>query len=201
MDSQEPTEAFAARWTLLHGLFFDAAQEERAWEKAVSALTETSRGTFTAVLWDGGNVPRASIEDAVARCGGVLVEVRAGADGLYDGEDRLWERGRLRDVLEAADLGITGAAWAVAHTGTVALYGDARRGMWPSLLPPAHLIALRREDIVPGLAAGLERLASESPPPPEVKLVSGPSSTADIEGQLVVGVHGPGRVAVVVSSW
>jgi hypothetical protein len=191
-------EAFATRWTALHGLFVDARTDTRGWATALATLHEEASAPTTIVVWHDPALPADPIRSAALALGMVVVDVAPGSGGLVDGEGRPWTRDRLRDVIAASDIGVTSGRWAVAHTGSVAVYGTPDLGLWPSLLPPAHLITLRAEDIVATLAEGLRRLHEERPFPHEVKLVSGPSSTADIEGQLVVGVHGPKRVAVVL---
>jgi len=114
----------------------------------------------------------------------------------------------IRRLGATSDLGVTGCAWGVVETGSVALYQERDRGLWPSLLPPAHLVVLHERQLLPTLAEGLRALGDRlkptadhrtSMPPSMVKIVTGPSSTADIEGQLVVGVHGPGRLGVVLA--
>ena len=55
-----------------------------------------------------------------------------------------------------------------------------------------------REAIVPDLYDYLERLSRRGELPANAVLISGPSKTADIEGVLVTGVHGPGRVMAVL---
>ena len=68
--------------------------------------------------------------------------------------------------------------------------------------PPAHLVLVPEDRILPGLEDLLEAAASElAGPAGFLSLITGPSRTADIEKVLTIGVHGPGRlVAVVVGS-
>lgn len=89
-----------------------------------------------------------------------------------------------------ADLGVTTALVAVAETGSLLLSGGRRLG---SLAPPAHLALVRREAIVENLEQAFDRLESRTS-----VIVTGPSRTADIEGVLVRGVHGPRDVFVLV---
>jgi hypothetical protein len=114
----------------------------------------------------------------------------------------------IRRLAATGDLGVTGCAWGVVETGSLALYQERDSGLWPSLLPPAHLVVLHERQLLPTLAEGLRVLGDRLKPttnhptsmrPSMVKIVTGPSSTADIEGQLVVGVHGPGRLGVVLA--
>ncbi len=109
---------------------------------------------------------------------------------------------KWRDLLAESQVGITGAAWAAADTGSVALYSSPSTGLLPSLLMPIHIILLNQNRIQPSVSDGLKKLYQESETqgrmPPLVKLITGPSMTADIEGQLVIGVHGPTAIGVVV---
>ncbi len=101
------------------------------------------------------------------------------------------------DVAQA-DAGITEAQWGVAETGTIALDDEAARGRRASLLPPLHLAVLDVARIEPTLDALLSRVAATGRLPHALTLVTGPSRTADIELQLVVGVHGPRELVVVL---
>ncbi len=105
-------------------------------------------------------------------------------------------------ALEAAEtvrVGISGADAGFATTGTLALVTSDAQGRIPSLLPPVHIALLRRDRIVPRMEdwfveqgrAALQNSRS-------VALVTGPSTTGDIEQQSIRGVHGPGTVHVVV---
>jgi L-lactate dehydrogenase complex protein LldG len=102
-----------------------------------------------------------------------------------------------RDAAGTADLGITSALLGVASTGSV-LLSSASGPRSTGLLPPAHLVILVEDAIVPGfeeLMAELGRLARETS---HLVLITGPSRTSDIEMTTVRGVHGPERVIVLV---
>ena len=111
----------------------------------------------------------------------------------------------LLNLAAASDIGIKTCSWAVAETGTIALYATPATGRLPSLLPTAHLALVRPSQLVKAVADGLRLLADhvarQDGPPSAVNLVSGPSRSADIEGDLAVGVHGPRRAGVIVGEW
>lgn len=109
------------------------------------------------------------------------------------GWDGTWD---MRAVAAEAPLGVTGASFAVAETGSVAVASTERTGLLPSVLPPHHIMVVRDVDVVETVADGLDRWLAH--PAPLMKMITGPSMTADIEGTLVVGVHGPGRVAAII---
>lgn len=93
----------------------------------------------------------------------------------------------------AAEVGVTMCEAAVAETGSVLMASQPGRSRLRSLSPPIHVVLVRPEQLVPGLEEALTRL-----PQATCWLVSGPSRTADIEQVLVNGVHGPGRLGVVL---
>jgi L-lactate dehydrogenase complex protein LldG len=111
----------------------------------------------------------------------------------------------LQALAASSDLGITTCSWVVAETGTIALYATPATGRLPSLLPTAHLALVRPSQIVKTVADGLRLLADymaqHGGPPSAVNLISGPSRSADIEGDLAVGVHGPRRAGVIIGDW
>ena len=111
----------------------------------------------------------------------------------------------LRVLAAASDLGITTCSWAVAETGTIALCATPATGRLPSLLPTAHLALVRPAQVVQSVADGLRLLAGDAALhgglPAAVNLAGGPSRSADIEGDLAVGVHGPRRAGVIIGEW
>jgi L-lactate dehydrogenase complex protein LldG len=103
------------------------------------------------------------------------------------------------DDLDGADGALTGAAAAIAETGTIVLDGGAAQGRRAlSLVPDLHVCVVRAADIaatVPALFALLGESAGRRP----VTFISGPSATSDIELRRVEGVHGPRRLEVVIA--
>lgn len=94
------------------------------------------------------------------------------------------------------DAGITDARAALAETGSLVLQADASRSRGSFLVPPIHVCVLRAAQIVPDL---LDLLGPEfGDLPTSLVIVSGPSKTADIEGILITGVHGPKAVHVLL---
>jgi hypothetical protein len=106
-------------------------------------------------------------------------------------DDPNW-RERLPDI----PVGITGARLAVADPATIALAAGPGSPRATSLLPGAHICLLRASDIVPSLAAALDRIGADLPS--ALTWIGGPSRTSDLEMIPTLGVHGPRIVEVVL---
>jgi L-lactate dehydrogenase complex protein LldG len=99
--------------------------------------------------------------------------------------------------LDAADGVITGAAVAIAETGTIVLDGSAGQGRRAlSLVPDYHLCLLRAGQVVGLVGEALARLDPTRP----LTWISGPSATSDIELDRVNGVHGPRTLEVILTT-
>lgn len=99
-----------------------------------------------------------------------------------------------RENIDAFDFGITEAAFGIAETGTVVLTDGCTPDRLAALAPWIHIAVLRKDALRATLADALASL----PYDPCVVFVTGPSKTADIEGILVKGVHGPGAQAALL---
>jgi L-lactate utilization protein LutC len=110
------------------------------------------------------------------------------------------DSGDHREPLFAADIGITGADYLIAETGSVVVASRPNHPRSLSLLPPVHIAVARSEQIVPDLFDLLNSEKFGNPPvlPSCLTLITGPSKTGDIELRLVTGVHGPGEVHVML---
>ncbi len=90
-----------------------------------------------------------------------------------------------------AEVGVTQGDLAIAETGSVLVSCGSGRSRMASLAPPVHLVVMPRDAIVRSFEEAFERLADRTS-----VIITGPSRTADIEGVLVRGVHGPREVWV-----
>lgn len=95
-----------------------------------------------------------------------------------------FDRARVDDYA----FGLTAASGAIAETGTLILTDAGTSTRLGALAPWTHLALLRRAQLHADLPAALAAM----PDDPNIIWVTGPSKTADVEGILIEGVHGPG---------
>ncbi len=117
------------------------------------------------------------------------------------GIERLsWEGDPSMASHYAADAGVTDVRAALAETGTLICDSGPSQGRGHSLVPPVHVAIVRAADVVPDMLDFM-RTQQGRPPgdlPSGRALITGPSKTADIEGVMVTGVHGPGKVGILL---
>ena len=127
----------------------------------------------------------------------MVVPIGIEAEWLPGGVEFVVDTGLSAADLDCVDGVMTGAAVAIAETGTVVLQhvpGQGRRVA--TLVPDYHLCVVRVEDVVETVPEAMERLQGTA----EVAttFVSGPSATADIEMTRIKGVHGPRFLDVIL---
>lgn len=91
-------------------------------------------------------------------------------------------------------VGVTDVFAALAETGSIVLASSRTMPRAVFLVPDRHLVVVRSSRVIPDLFDLFTELAR---PPAALTIVSGPSKTADIEGILITGVHGPREVHIV----
>ncbi len=91
--------------------------------------------------------------------------------------------------------GVTRAAGAIAESGTIILNDTTTSRRLGALAPWVHVAVVERATIFSDLPQAVAALGAER----NVVWCTGPSKTADVEGILIEGVHGPGvQIAFVV---
>ena len=98
------------------------------------------------------------------------------------------------------DIGITSAQWLLAETGTLVLDAGVERHRLASLVPPVHIAICESNRLRASVGEVLEALSQRAPADLSrtITFVTGPSRTSDIELKLAIGVHGPGRLYVII---
>ena len=104
-----------------------------------------------------------------------------------------------RAAQDSDAVGVTGVFAAIAETGTLVLASGPDTPATVSLLPETHVAIVPAARIVAHMEDAWGRARAEFGELPRVvNFVSGPSRTADIDQQIVLGAHGPYRVHIVL---
>lgn len=91
--------------------------------------------------------------------------------------------------------GITKGSAGIAESGTIVLRDQDTSARLGALAPWIHVAVIEEKDIVPSPLQAIQRFGDD----PSVIFCTGPSKTADVEGILIQGVHGPGvQIALIV---
>jgi len=94
-----------------------------------------------------------------------------------------------RERYDDYQFGITRASGAIAESGTVIIDDDRTSHRLAALSPWVHVAVLERSEIHRTISDAIEALGDS----PNIIWCTGPSKTADVEGILIEGVHGPGE--------
>jgi L-lactate dehydrogenase complex protein LldG len=144
--------------------------------------------------------------------GGPLI---ASSDGRFEEhglESFLKEKGtffwnlRLGDYnieqAKQANIGLSFSDRALAESGTTVFYHNKENARSISLLPKISIVIVYKSSIVPRLTQALKEIGDRVKAGEQIEsyinMVSGPSNSADIEMNMVVGVHGPIKVGYLI---
>ena len=185
-------ERFEAEFERLAGVFHRVARLEEV--PAVLAQIAAAKGAREIVGWNAAALGW-DLEAGLTPHGLVVLSAPPG-----EGEA---ERRRHREEAARAPLGVTGAEWALAETGTLILLSGPGRPRSTSLLPDTHVAVFGPGALLETLEqVGLMLEAHHADHAHvddggAINFITGPSRTADIELTLTRGVHGPKEVHAV----
>lgn len=183
---------------------FEATAKVRNWNVFRTTNVEESIGYITDLAGRLGISKAARAEQPVFAELAVDAALRnAGVELCIAAHDEPTDRPRIRAEIIESGLGVTGADYAVAETGSVVVMPRQGLSRLVSLVPPVHLAIVRSEDLVESLDdvflfRRLDYLRNGGDMGSYLNFITGPSRTADIEMKLVVGVHGPREVHLVL---
>lgn len=104
-----------------------------------------------------------------------------------------------RAAVDADLVGVTGSFAAIAETGTLMVVSGPHTPASVSLLVETHIAVIAASRIVAYMEDAWQLARDElGQLPRAVNFISGPSRTADIEQELVLGAHGPYRVHLII---
>lgn len=158
------------------------------------------------------------LKDAIAELGGKsiinwndprfaeynLTEVFEEFSNVEENEFHVWDPSIGEEnitIAERANIGITFSDITLAESGSVVLFSDKGKGRSVSLLPATYIAIIPKSTIVPRMsqaATQIHEMAQAGPIPSCINFISGPSNSADIELNLVVGVHGPIKATYII---
>ena len=116
-----------------------------------------------------------------------------------------WDFSKGKDNIhkaENANVGITISEITLAESGTVVLFSDENKGRTVSFLPASYIALIPKSSIVPRMTQAAKKMREIHQQGGKVasciNFITGPSNSADIELNLVVGVHGPVKATYIV---
>ncbi|MFF2909801.1 lactate utilization protein C [Paenibacillus sp. NPDC057934] len=176
----------------------------------VEILKEQCYFIHTQLIESAPEILQTTLDDLIRANGGGAV-ITSGDDrflhyGLSFPNSFVWKEaaGREDNLLrsEAANTAIVFADYALAESGTIVVESRPDQGRSLHFLPTHYIAIIEKERLVfrsTQAAADLNRrIEAGEPMGSAINFISGPSNSADIEMQLVVGVHGPLRATYVL---
>lgn len=145
--------------------------------EAIAHILELLQDDEQVIAWDVDHIPLHGLADAL----------QARNIALATGDD-----------IKTTRAGITGAAAALATTGSLVLTSGPGKPRGASLLPDVHIAVIESSQILPDLEAYTDHARATWAQPSNIVIVSGASKTADIAMELVMGAHGPRDLHIVI---
>lgn len=193
---RQPLHTFAEKLTGLKGEFH-CVNDAKA---AAKTLRELLSGPALQ-LHQGSPATHPRLKKIAARHRHPLIDRIVAADSWLGENVEVIDRQKISspDFADFA-VGITAVDFLVARTGSLVLSSATAGGRRLSVLPPLHIAIATMDQLVISLDEALTRYQKrgELDRSSYATIITGPSRTSDIEKILVLGAHGPKRLAVIV---
>lgn len=146
--------------------------------KAVNGKPMTSAGELAAFLKEKNLLTGYCDPALMDAVGSKLAAAGLTVETTYD-------RARYDDY----QFGITRASGAIAESGSVIIDDERTSHRLAALSPWVHVAVLEKQEIHRAISDAIAAFGES----PNIIWCTGPSKTADVEGILIEGVHGPGE--------
>jgi L-lactate dehydrogenase complex protein LldG len=227
LTQEEKIALFMENWTALSGKVLVVKQEEAGPAIQAYLLSVCGElGVSRAALWDHEPLAALGLEGALAQAGVALVPWRevaadavgnlgveaagdaasasasAAAEQPQAAQSKWQQRSALLQAAERCQIGIVWPDYAIANTSTLTLLARGGKGRSVSLLPEILFAVFRADQLVTRMGEMFQRVREAHPDPlslpSSLNMITGPSRSADIENDLTIGIHGPGKVYAVI---
>jgi L-lactate dehydrogenase complex protein LldG len=182
-------ERFSKELGALTGEVYPVTGDDEARAKVLEVLEQFEAKSI--IAWDFAHIPVEGLESAIRATGIDIIQP--------DTNDEM--RMETLSASAEAQVGLTGADAAAATTGTLIFTTAPGKGRIPTVLAPVFLAVITLDQLVPRLESWVAKQRALGLPLTDsanVCFITGPSRTGDIEMQMVLGVHGPGKIRVIV---
>jgi L-lactate dehydrogenase complex protein LldG len=211
--TEQKIQQFTDNWTALTGkvLVVEAAEARDkigAWLQQVVAELQVKQVS----RWEHAGLIALELDEALAAAGIEVVPWKLTPDAAEGSSVNAastetassnWSgRSKLLQRTERCQLGIVWPDYAVANTSSLVLQCSPDQGRSVSLLTDILFAVFRADQLVTRMGEAFKHVTDgkieAGQYPSSLNLITGPSRSADIENDLTIGIHGPGKVYAVI---
>ncbi|HEY0828596.1 MAG TPA: LUD domain-containing protein [Bacilli bacterium] len=209
LSKHEQIDVFTKNWTALTGKVL-VVKEAEAQEAIAAWLLEvcSELGVTKVVRYENEQIRQLGLDAGLEHAGIHVVPWKEREAYAFPEEevapDSNWSsRSPLLQSAERCKLGIVWPDYAIANTSTLVIEAQGGHGRSVSLVTEVLFAIFRADQLVTRMGEALEPIYQAAASDPgelasSINMITGPSRSADIENDLTIGIHGPGKVYAVI---